>query len=83
MTAPQLTSLQIRVLSIVKVKGPEESDVATDLQTLTDNLIDDITTEDAIVAALGDLVAQGYLVEKSGSWAVTDKGIAAFLEFSW
>ena len=82
MDYPQLTSLQIRVLSIVKVKDPEESDDGTDLKTLEDNLADDITTPEAIAQALEGLVAAGYLDEKSGSWVVTDKGMAAYLEFT-
>ena len=79
---PPLTSLQVRVLSIVKVKGPEE-DGATDLKTLEDNLVDDITTSEGIVEALQGLVAGGYVEEKRGSWSVTEKGVAAYSEFAW
>jgi predicted transcriptional regulator len=82
MNSPRLTSLQIRVLSIVKVKSPEDSDPGTDRQTLEDNLADDITTPEAIAEALEGLVAEGYLEELSGAWAVTQKGMAAYVEFT-
>jgi predicted transcriptional regulator len=79
---PPLTSLQVRVLSIVKVKGPEEAG-ATDLDTLEENLVDDITTKEAILEALEGLVAGGYVEEKGGAWSVTDKGTVAYSEFAW
>jgi hypothetical protein len=75
-----MTSLQIRILAVLKVKGVSEVDAQKDLDLLEENLVDDRTTREAITEALDGLVAEGYLEEKSGDWTFTPKGLAAAIE---
>ena len=77
-----MTSLQIRLMAVLKTKGISEP--GTDLDFLEENLINDITTREAIEEALEGLVAEKYLEEKAKSWSLTPKG-AEYIsaELSW
>ena len=79
-----MTSLQIRILAVLKVKGVSEDDAGRDMELLQENLADDLTTPEAIAEAVQGLVTEGYLTEKRGDWTMTDKGLAAAIDqLSW
>ena len=79
-----MTSLQIRILAVLKVKGSTEDDVGRDMELLQENLADDLTTPEAIAEAVQGLVEEGYLTEMRGDWTMTDKGLAAAIDqLSW
>ena len=78
-----MTSLQIRLLAVLKVRGPDaEGPLSREL--IEENLVDDITTPAAIAEALDGLVKDGYAEEKREAWHLTEKGVAAAVEqLSW